>query len=64
MHLLGAEEIPAILQTSARVEFLRAENARLSAANAKLEARLARVRRSRMAGLRRALRPLFRPKSV
>lgn len=36
MHLLGTDEIPAILQTSARVQSLRAENARLRAANAAL----------------------------
>ena len=49
MHLLGTDEIPAILQTSARVQALRAENARLSAANAKLEAENARLGRKESA---------------
>jgi hypothetical protein len=38
MHLLGTEELPAILQTSARVRELRSENARLTAANSALKA--------------------------
>ena len=33
MHLLGTDELPAILQTQARVQALRAENSRLRAAN-------------------------------
>jgi hypothetical protein len=37
IHLLGTDEIPKILQTQARVRALRAENARLRAANAELE---------------------------
>lgn len=47
MHLLGTDELPAILQTSARYQSLRAENARLSAANSELEAEIAELRRPR-----------------
>jgi glycosyltransferase involved in cell wall biosynthesis len=64
MHLLGTDEIPAILQTSARVQALRAENARLSTANAELEAAIARIRRLPAAGFARALRRLLGPRSA
>jgi hypothetical protein len=60
MHLLGTDEIPAILQMSARVQALRAENAKLSAANAELEAEIARP----AAAFARALRRLLWPKSA
>jgi glycosyltransferase involved in cell wall biosynthesis len=43
MHLLGPEELPAILQTSARVRELRAENAKLAAANSALKAENAKL---------------------
>jgi hypothetical protein len=45
-HLLGTDEVPAILQTSARVQALRAENARLAATNAELGTEIARAGRA------------------
>ena len=64
MHLLGTDEIPAILQMSARVQALRAENIRLHAANAELEAKIARIRGLPAQGFMRALRRLLGPRST
>jgi GT2 family glycosyltransferase len=64
MHLLGTDEIPAILQTADRVQALRAENANLSAANAKLEAEIARLRPPPKTGFGRTLRRLLDPRSA
>jgi hypothetical protein len=57
MHLLSVDELPAILQTAARVQPLRAENARLAERNAALEVEIAALRRSRALSLARASPP-------
>lgn len=54
MHLLGPEEIPALLQTEFRIVALRAECARL-------EAEVARLDRSRILRLGRKIGALLRP---
>ena len=63
MHLLGAEHLPALLQTAARVQALSAENARLRAANEKLKREIATSRASPVNELARVLRRLKRLRS-
>ena len=63
MHLLSADEFPAILQTSAHVRRLQAANAQLSAANAARDAEVDRLRRSWGARLGGALRGMFGTKT-
>ena len=60
MHLLGTEDLPALLQTAARVQALSAENARLRAANEKLKREIATTRASPVTELTRVLRRLKR----
>ena len=64
MHLLGTDDLPALLQTSARVQALRAENARLRAANEELKCEMARRRASPVTELTQILRRLKRPRSA
>ena len=59
MHLLDIDELPAILQTAARVQPLRAENADLKERNAALETEIGRLRRSRALRMAQAVRRLF-----
>jgi GT2 family glycosyltransferase len=63
MHLLSADELPSILQTSARIEDLRNDNLKLREMNARLDAQLAEVNRPRLTSLPDALRRLISPKS-
>ena len=64
MHLLGTEDLPVLLQTSARVQALCAENARLRAANEELKSEIARRRASPITELTQVLRRLKRPRSA
>ena len=58
------EDLPALLQTSARVQALCAENARLRAANEELKSEVARRRASPITELTQVLRRLKRPRSA
>ena len=63
MHLLLADEIPAMLQTSALARRLQSENAQLRAANAALHAEVDGLRRPRGSRVGGALRGMFGTKS-